>query len=74
MNPRPRRWLYSNALTGTVPSELAALTLLTVLYVRGGLRRRALPMRLRATGRGGRGLREGFYLMRGFMLINGTCF
>ena len=35
MTPRPRRYLGVNALTGTVPSELAALTALTVLYVRG---------------------------------------
>ena len=35
MTPRPRRFLRSNDLTGTVPSQLAALTALTSLYVRG---------------------------------------
>ena len=35
MTPRPRRDLGANYLTGTVPSELAALTALTLLYVRG---------------------------------------
>ena len=52
MTTRPRRRLEGNSLTGTVPSEMAALTALEVLYVRGALRRRALPQRLRATGRG----------------------
>ena len=34
MNPCPRRLLSYNDLTGTMPSELAALIALTHLYVR----------------------------------------
>ena len=58
MNPRPRRDLYFNALTGTVPSELAALTALQVLYVRGPCGGAPFPCVPRH--REGRSCREGF--------------